>query len=171
MSMSSTEFRTMLAGLPPDHPTRKSAEAQGLIIPATNEPTRPRKVPAKVEPVRVSRLVCCVEVEVEIRTQTECNTGDMPWDRNKRSKAQREAVDEALRPHVLPALPITVSLHRIGKRLLDAADNLPSSFKHPIDQIARMYGVEDNEPRITWATPTQEKADRFAVRIRIERRA
>lgn len=49
-----------------------------------------------------------------------------------------------------PSLPVVVTLTRVSSRKLDAHENLPMSFKHVADEIARYLGTKDHDPRITW---------------------
>jgi len=64
-------------------------------------------------------------------------------------------------------LPATVTLTRIGKRLLDEHDNLPSSFKPLVDGIADRLGIADNDPRIKWRY-AQHRGSPYAVKIDVE---
>jgi hypothetical protein len=74
------------------------------------------------------------------------------WTQRSRRVSKERA---AVAVHLLalrnkPSLPVVVTLTRLGKRKLDAHDNLPGSFKSVVDEIARWLGVSDNDPRIIW---------------------
>lgn len=167
MSFTADDFRTMAQRAP------WKATREAMTTQADAAPVEPRKAPEKPEPARTSPDAPPVDVTVEVRTQTECNTGEQFWRKAKRATWQRGLVDAALRPLVLPALPVTVRLTRLAPGSLDEHDNLPSSMKHVVDHIADLYGVPDNDPRITWQPVQQEREKvgalrrRYAVRIEV----
>lgn len=89
--------------------------------------------------------------------------------RSKRAKQQRTTTNYRLRSQLLPALPVTVTLTRIGVRELDPHDGLPASLKPVVDGIADAYGLaSDRDERLTirYAQGTGKPE----VRVRIERR-
>lgn len=67
-----------------------------------------------------------------------------------------------------PALPVTVTLVRVGPRALDD-DNLAFAFKAIRDGVADALGVKDHDARVTWAY-AQEKGP-YAVRIELAPRS
>lgn len=72
----------------------------------------------------------------------------------------------------LPPAPADVLLVRIGPKLLDTGDNLPSAFKAIRDEIAKIYGVSDaaNSP-LTFAYDQEPTGTRdYAVRVEITSR-
>jgi len=58
-----------------------------------------------------------------------------------------------------PALPCTVLMTRIAPRKLDD-DNLRGAFKAVRDQVAAWLGVDDADPRVTWAYAQERGAVR-----------
>lgn len=102
-----------------------------------------------------------------MRTRTECNTNETHWAKARRARSQRDVVLLMMGHLLLPALPVKVMLTRCGPRPMDAHDNLPSSCKHIVDEIAEMYGVPDNDPQIKWEY-AQVKRKEFGVIVRIE---
>lgn len=70
--------------------------------------------------------------------------------RARRVRTERAAVFGALRGLDAPlALPLVVTLTRIGARRLDG-DNLQGALKGVRDGVAGFLGVDDADPRITW---------------------
>lgn len=63
------------------------------------------------------------------------------------------------------AATMVVTLTRIGPRLLDSGDNLPSGLKGVRDQIAQWLGVDDRDPCVTWVY-AQEKG-KWGVHVEI----
>ncbi len=53
-----------------------------------------------------------------------------------------------------PELPVTVTLTRIGAKTLDD-DNLRSAAKAARDGVADWLGLDDADPRVTWAYAQQ----------------
>lgn len=81
---------------------------------------------------------------------------------------QREAT--AVMLHVsgpIPALPLIVTITRIGPRVLDD-DNLASSCKYVRDQIATAIGVDDGSPLYTWRY--KQRAGHYGVEVEINPR-
>lgn len=108
-----------------------------------------------------------VEVVLPVRTRTECNTNETHWAKSKRERAQRDMVVLMMQRIALPELPVRVTLTRCGPGTLDTHDNLPSSNKHIVDQIADLYGVADCDHRIGWVY-SQVKRKQYGVIVRIE---
>lgn len=85
----------------------------------------------------------------------------------KRKKEHRDMAYIETFMHVLPKAPFVVTLTRIGKRKLDAHDNLRDACKFVVDGIAKGLGVDDGDTmNVEWRYE-QEKGD-YAVRIKIE---
>lgn len=111
-----------------------------------------------------------IEFELPIRTVNESNGSHGHWrTKSARRSAHRTAVWAILHGKVLPKMPVTVTLTRISAGELDAHDNLRSSLKAVVDQIAEEYRLPDNDKRFDWQY-AQEKAKRgvYGVRIRVE---
>lgn len=68
----------------------------------------------------------------------------------KRKKQHRETVRLMLNGKTPPALPVIVTLTRVSAGTLDAHDNLPSSMKNIVDEIAAWLGIDDADPRVSW---------------------
>ena len=110
-------------------------------------------------------------VTMPIHTVSELNQREHWTVRVHRRRAQRAAV-VLLLPKDRPPLPVTVTLTRIAPRKIDKHDNYRSCFKAIVDEIAHIYGVKDDDPRITWEYGEQERGEpkEYAVRIEIEGR-
>ena len=93
-----------------------------------------------------------IAVTVPLKTGRGQNEREHWRARDRRVRAEREAVAWLLRGHRPPAGPVTVLLRRVvpGSRGLDAHDNLPGSLKAPVDQVAQWLGRDDADPSITW---------------------
>lgn len=66
-------------------------------------------------------------------------------------------------------LPIVVTFTRYAPGRLDD-DNLRMAFKAMRDGIADRLGLQDNDPRITWAYEQGERTVDYGVRIDVEAR-
>lgn len=92
------------------------------------------------------------------------------WTTLARDKAkQRRIVAWSLMGKTKPALPVVVTLCRIGVRDLDD-DNLASAFKAVRDEIAKWLGCDDG-PRspVAWAYAQRRgEPKQYAVEITIE---
>lgn len=75
------------------------------------------------------------------------------WQVLRFKKQQKVAVYrymmDAMRTQSIPDFPLTVTITRIGPRLLDD-DNLAAACKYTRDQIAALVGVDDGSPLLTW---------------------
>lgn len=113
-----------------------------------------------------------LRIVVPIRIESEMNRREHWTARKKRFDAQRFATWCVLRGEVdlvrLSFAPvIEVTLTRIGPRTLDG-DNLQGGFKAVRDEIARILGIDDGDPRITWRYGQEKgKPKEYAVRIEI----
>lgn len=87
----------------------------------------------------------------------------------KRRKDHRTITRWALGSMAKPALPVVVTLTRIGVRDLDD-DNLAAGFKSVRDEIAAWLGCGDGKKDpITWHyAQTRGKPKQYAVKIQIE---
>lgn len=94
-------------------------------------------------------------------------------------------VEQVVKGHGLPALPVIVTFTRIAPRPLDD-DNLSNAFKHVRDEVACWLGLpqrrqslgqkwgvaDDRDPRVIWMYDQMRRgAGEYAVEIRVEARA
>lgn len=94
---------------------------------------------------------------VPIRTAPGQNAREVLGQRIGRVRAERDAVAVCW-PKVPVRLPCTVQLTRVSPgRPLDAHDNLQGALKVLVDELARLLGVDDADPRLTWLQPLQER--------------
>ncbi len=63
-----------------------------------------------------------------------------------------------------PALPLAITIVRVGPKPLDAHDNLPGSAKHIVDAVAKYLGVDDADTRVRW----EYRQERGASGVRVE---
>jgi hypothetical protein len=69
---------------------------------------------------------------------------------------------------IVVSLPLVVTITRVAPRSLDAFDNLPRSMKAVVDELARLIGVDDKDPRVTWVAKQRKgKPHEYAVEIEI----
>lgn len=90
--------------------------------------------------------------------------------RARQVAAQRDAVCAALKQkfaYLCPAVPCFVRVTRCAPRPLDPHDNLRTACKAVIDEVARLLGVDDRDPRVTWDVQ-QDKASASIVHIEVE---
>lgn len=90
-----------------------------------------------------------IVVHVPVHAQSTANMREHYMARYRRMKIHRETACWALQGH-RPVLPAVVTLTRIGRRKLDAHDNLRSALKGVVDGIADWLKVKDDDPRIEW---------------------
>jgi hypothetical protein len=112
-----------------------------------------------------------VALRIPIRIYSEANLREHWSAKARRAKHQREMVAAHFRANggPLPRFPVSVKLVRYGKKLLDSADNLPIGFKHVVDEIAAIYGVDDGDPRWTWAYE-QEQSREYGILVVLSNR-
>lgn len=148
--------------------------------------TGPRATTASVRPVSGSRegsadfarpgANAVVEFMVPIRTYSKLNQRIHWAARAKQAKAERtatwaaasEACSSPIALHFWWAAQrgsCVVILARISQRTLDD-DNLCGALKAVRDEVARLLGVDDRDPRVRWDY-AQEKG-KPSVRVRIE---
>lgn len=105
-----------------------------------------------------------------IKTISEANSRDHWTKRRKRFALQAWELYFAWRSvkPTIPPLPIVVTLTRIGPRTLDS-DNLAGAFKGLRDQLAKLIGVDDGDPRVEWRYQQQRSGarQRYAVQITV----
>ena len=106
-----------------------------------------------------------------LRTVCELNMHEHWRVRHNRSTHQKSVVGVVLRRTVaremMTLAPLTVTLTRIAPSSgLDPGDNLNSSQKFVRDAVADLLGINDRDPRVTWAY-AQERGP-WGVRVRIE---
>lgn len=105
---------------------------------------------------------------VPIRLVTESNAKEHWRTRHQRARRQRHAVAWAWRGAGWPRgrKPAAVKLTRMAPRRLDP-DNLVSSAKHVIDEIAYLCGFNDRDSSVQWAF-AQEKSCLYELRIEVD---
>lgn len=122
-------------------------------------------------------------VTLPLRLVSEPNARYGHWAmKAKRVKEQRTVVRLALGAHVAGRAPCRVLLTRIGPRRLDD-DNLRGACKAVRDAVATALGIDDADPRVSWAYDqrrahpdergtmvhlTRTRGERYGVQIRIE---
>jgi hypothetical protein len=99
-----------------------------------------------------------IEVLLPIKTVSVMNAREHFQARARRAKLHRQTAWAMLKPYAVPALPVTVTMIRVGFGTLDG-DNLQSAGKAARDGVADWLGVDDGDPRITW-NYQQQKAKR-----------
>jgi hypothetical protein len=120
---------------------------------------------------RQSPNVTVLSVIVEAYTPNPLNSRS-PGKWRKHSKARKELRDATVNAFVagrkpLPVLPVSVQVCRLGPRKLDRWDGLPASLKPIVDGVADAYRLKDDDTRLEWLTPIQEKAKKYSIRITI----
>lgn len=120
-------------------------------------------------------------VEYPCRIRSEANLRGHWAKHDDRRKAHREQAKVQLMAMRWPKGPawktVVVRVTRIAPSFIkDEHDNLKRGFKATVDGIADWFGLDDSDPRITWAY-RQEKAppkrqapaptDRYRVRIEL----
>lgn len=130
----------------------------------------PRHIIARAAPAPapVRGDVSRVTVAVPVRTESEPNRRDHFHAKARRVRLQRDAVALCLSRTSVPPLPVAVTLTRIAPRAFDS-DNAVASLKAVRDEVAAVYGVRDDDPRIAWHYGDQEHAASSSVRIDIRR--
>ncbi len=127
--------------------------------------------PFEVDESQIGKVVVTF-ADFDTRSELNCF---QPWQaRHKRHKAQKRliALYFMLSQRSIQ-LPCKVTILRLANRFLDAHDNLPSSMKWVVDQIAleltgdKRPGLADGDKRITWDYG-QEKAKKKGLRIVFE---
>lgn len=122
-----------------------------------------------------------IEFEAPVRIESEMNRREHHMARYRRFKQQRHDVwlswlDVGRKRHMIPravlagGANLTVTLTRIAPRkITDEHENLRSGFKAVVDEIAKLVGLDDGDPRIRWEYRQEKGAPKqYAVRVRIE---
>ncbi|WP_293000060.1 hypothetical protein [Nevskia sp.] len=97
-----------------------------------------------------------LSIELPLKVISALNAREHHMARSRRVKAERKAVGLVLQSKPRPALPISVHLVRRSPRTLDSHDNLCSAFKGTVDEIARVFGIDDRSDLMS-VTYAQEK--------------
>jgi hypothetical protein len=111
-----------------------------------------------------------IDILIPVKVTSPQNGSHGHWSTQaKDRKAQRTITRWALMPLSKPALPVVVTLTRIGVRDLDD-DNLAAGFKSVRDEIAAWLGCGDGKrDPITWHyAQTRGEPKQYAARIHIE---
>jgi hypothetical protein len=109
-------------------------------------------------------------ITLPIKITSPANGSHGHWSADaKRRKDQRTITKWGLRPLPPPALPVVVTLTRIGVRDLDD-DNLAAGFKSVRDEVAAWLGCGDGKKDpITWVYEQQRGEPRqYAITIAVE---
>jgi hypothetical protein len=106
-------------------------------------------------------------VSLPIRLVNVANAREHWRERRERAKAHRDIAAQALPKHLLPKLPVTVTITRFGPKFMDSDGNVISA-KSLRDGIASQYCVDDSSHLIEWKYG-QEKGE-YGVRVEIESR-
>jgi hypothetical protein len=101
--------------------------------------------------------------DLPIKTVSEANQRDHWRVKSERRQAQQLATkvifQNELRGRKV-VLPCVVKLTRVSCKLMDG-DNCQGSLKHVRDQIARIIGVDDGDPRIKFEYGQERVKERF----------
>ena len=109
-----------------------------------------------------------MRVEIPMKTVSLLNMREHFRVTAKRKAEQRLLVSAYFNGKPRPELPVTVTLTRVSPGTLDEHDNLPSAFKHCVDQIAAWLGVDDSDRRVQWRYAQQKcKRGDFGVIVEI----
>ena len=121
-------------------------------LPATTAPARraPRKAPQRaVAPVAALPPGAVVVTIDGLRLVNPLNNRKHWRTVSKRGRDEKAAVALALRGRTPPALPVVVTIARVGRGTMDG-DGLQASAKHVRDSVAAWLGCDDGDPRVTW---------------------
>lgn len=115
-----------------------------------------------------------VQIVVPIRVHSP-NVEEHPFERARRRKYQHGMTGKIFliycprfrNPWVYdPSIPKRVLLTRLGPTLMDRGDNNNSSMKAVRDEIAKLMGVDDRDPIVTWDYE-QRIEDAYGVEVLI----
>lgn len=108
-------------------------------------------------------------IRLPLRTVSEANRRDHWATKARRVNEHRGTALLMLRARARKVgLPCTVILIRVAPRELDD-DNLRSALKAVRDGAADALGVDDRDPRVTWAYGQRRgKTREYAVEVRVE---
>lgn len=138
------------------------------------EPSAQPQPAGQSPPATVVKSVTSLDLDMTLPIRLYSITNIRAWKVNNRhSKEQRAQIAAWLHGWaglLASALPLSITITRIAPRDLDN-DNLQASAKHVRDAIARIIGLDDRDPRITWETVLQERRPKtYAIRIQITHR-
>ena len=108
-----------------------------------------------------------MQFDLPIKTVSTLNTREHFRVAAKRKALQRAQTRRAVEGLPIPQLPVIVCLTRHSAGFLDPHDNLPSAFKHVVDELATWMGIDDADKRVRW-TYEQEKCKRGETWITVE---
>lgn len=108
-----------------------------------------------------------ITVEYPCRLVSVANAREHWSRRAARAKAHREAALCYLLGRGKVAGPATVTITRIGAKMLDT-DNLASACKATRDGVADWLGRDDADPSITWGYAQELAGKRGVYAVRIE---
>lgn len=101
----------------------------------------------------MSKTLRSIDFLAPIRTVSEMNVREHWAVRNKRKRAQQEAIAVAMQ-NVLQGrrieLPCVVRLTRLAPRKLDSHDNLRAALKATVDQICKKLEVDDGSDQVSF---------------------
>lgn len=158
-----------------------TARAKGLIVsegtcfgghqptaqPATATTTKAKPKTKKLTPPPTSRLSLVVTI-MGLRLASESNMGGKLRAKIARKSEVKTAVREALSRTMPMALPVVVTLTRLGGKELDIG-NHETAFKAVQDMVAEWLGVDDADKGIRWRYQ-QKPAYRMGCRICVRER-
>jgi hypothetical protein len=105
-------------------------------------------------------------VVVPMRTSRGGNNREHHMARARRVKKERYFTALLLASRERPPLPLQVLLVRVSPGTLDTGDNLPGSLKAVRDEVALWLGIDDADPRVSWAYDQRKGvAKEWAVEI------
>jgi len=106
-------------------------------------------------------------IDLHIKTVSTLNTREHFRVAAKRKAIQRAQTRRVVSQLPTPQLPAIVCLTRHSAGSLDAHDNLPSAFKHVVDELAVWLGIDDANPLVQWRYE-QEKCKRGQTWVTVE---
>lgn len=117
--------------------------------------------------VHTDATLRAVTISIPLRLPSMANAR-LHWAVRHRIVANQRAVVRAhLMREIVPELPVSVTLIRIGPQKLDF-DNAVNSFKGVVDEIAACYGVDDGGDAIEWRYAQEIGA--YGMRVVVEKR-
>lgn len=108
-----------------------------------------------------------MQFDLAIKTVSTLNTREHFRVAAHRKALQRSQTRRVVHGLPTPQLPVIVCLTRHSSGTLDAHDNLPSAFKHIVDELAVWLGVDDADPRVQWRYE-QEKCKRGQTWVTVD---
>lgn len=111
-----------------------------------------------------------IRVEIPgLKLVSEANARGRWYAGANRAAQQRAVVAAFLRPHRPVPVPAVVRIVRIAPCRLDD-DNAARAAKAVRDEVARWFGVDDRDPRITWHVGQERRGVKeYGVRILVRR--